>query len=181
VISTTKHQPSKKATRLLLTASAVVFVGGTVVGAKLAFSPPDGSVTDNAACTVHKISKGQPVKASAVTVNVFNASNRGGLATQIRRELEARGFTVDQSANNPTQNHPKSVMILANDPSDPVVQLVAAQFAGATIEYGHEDSSLSRGVSIIVGADYPGIGSAVTELAASQSTTVCIPAIKLTS
>jgi LytR cell envelope-related transcriptional attenuator len=43
----------------------------------------------------------QALKPSAVTINVYNATNRSGLAASVAKSLRAQGFKVGKVANDP--------------------------------------------------------------------------------
>ncbi len=101
--------------------------GGAVAGAVPASRPSAASV-----------SPGQ------VTVNVYNATDRAGLASHVAGELRARGFAVGQVANDPTHakiTGPAQVRAAAGSAGQ--LRLVLAQVAGAaTTADGRRDASV---------------------------------------
>lgn len=62
--------------------------------------PTRHSATPTTTCTA--TAKG-PLKPSSVTVNVYNATDRSGLAAKTATEVRKRGFTVSTVANDPLQ------------------------------------------------------------------------------
>ena len=47
------------------------------------------------------VTRAQALKASAVTINVYNATDRQGLAASVAKSLRAQGFKVADVANDP--------------------------------------------------------------------------------
>ena len=70
----------------------------------------------------------------AVTrVNVYNASNRSGLAGSVSKALKERGFAVGKVANDPTDRKPPTVAEVRHGPSGVVqAKLVASAMPKGT-------------------------------------------------
>lgn len=161
----------------LLGAAVVVFVGGSAVGAKLAFAPNKDDSDTTADCTVKHIAKGQKVSAGQVTVNVFNASSRSGLANDVGNQLEERGFLTGQVTNNPTTLKANSVTIITNNAANPVVRLVARQFNNR-VTYVRPTSAMPMGVNVLLGTHYNALfDRSATTIVADRPTTVCVPPV----
>jgi len=47
------------------------------------------------------VTRPQALKPSAVTINVYNATNRQGLAASVAKALQTQGFTIAEIANDP--------------------------------------------------------------------------------
>ncbi len=58
-----------------------------------------GTVTSAAACPTNPYGSGASVR--FVSINVYNATDRAGLAADVAKTLKARGFTIGQVANDP--------------------------------------------------------------------------------
>ena len=118
-------------------------------------------------------SRGDVVQTKDVTVSVYNAGSRSGLADQTRSELTARGFIPGDVGNAPTElEEVRFVRVLAPNPSDPTARLVALQFGENTyIEPATQD--LGPGVEVIVGDDFVGLVEARSTIRARRSGSGC--------
>lgn len=169
----------KSGTRALtLAASALVFVLGSLVGFRLLTSSAD---TASAAptCTPSVVKKGEPLASNLVTVNVFNASNRSGLANRVLINLQANGFLGGQIANSTSKTTPGRVAILTKDRKDPRVRLVAKQFKDK-ITYAEPDITAEDGVIVVIGDNYSGLkDKARTTIRSTTDLRVCEPVVTL--
>jgi len=159
-----------------LATSAVVLVIGALVGFQLLTASADTTV-DNTTCEDRTVAKGEPVTSNLVQVNVFNASERSGLANRVTINLQRKGFLGGKVANNESAVKTRAVTILTTDKDDPRVRLVAQQFRDK-VEYAEPDIALEDGVTVIVGDSYDtknGIDDdAGTEVKSDRELTVCI-------
>jgi LCP family protein required for cell wall assembly len=112
------------------------------------------------------------VAPSAVTVAVKNGSGITGLAGKAGDALKAAGFTVASTGNADKASYPTTEIHYG--PGDQALAAtLAAQLPGAT---QIADSTATSGtVALIIGANFNGVGKAVTASSAAASTT---PAIK---
>ena len=119
------------------------------------------------------VSRGDVVSTGDVTVSVYNAGSRSGLADQTRSELVARGFIPGDVGNAPAElEGVRFVRVLAPKPDDPTARLVALQFGANTyIETVEED--LGPGVEVIVGDDFNGLVDARSKIRARKSGSGC--------
>lgn len=160
----------------------VVLVGVLVVGAWVGWrtlSAPLPSGDDDEAQSVsgpkcdNGVRRGDVVRPRDVTVSVYNAGSRSGLAGQTQSELEARGFISGDVGNAPEDMAGvQFVRILATSKSDPAARLVALQFGPNTlIEPVKED--LGPGVEVIVGDDFLGLVEAPDKIKAEVAGSGC--------
>jgi len=169
---------SKVVERLVVAGAAGVFVVGTGVGLNLALSSPE-PVADEPTCEIKRVEAGAKLTSNLVMVHVYNTSQRAGLATRVKINLERRNFLGGVAENNPGQLKAKNVSILTTDPDDPRVKLVAAQFKGK-VQRVAPDFELEDGISILVGPDYAGMKKgARTQIKAGRAIEVCLPTIDL--
>ena len=92
---------------------------------------------------------------SAVTVNVFNATGRMGLAAEVASELRARGFVVAAVSNDPLTRTVGGVAELRHStPGDAAARTVAAQVQGATVA---PDQRADASVDLVMGTAYLGM------------------------
>jgi hypothetical protein len=72
---------------------------------------------------------------AGITVNVFNATTRGGLAKKTADELKKRGFLIGEVGNAPTEYDKKvkgtALLLGAPDTAETVLPVVSTQLAGA--------------------------------------------------
>jgi hypothetical protein len=164
---------------LTLAVAAAVFVVGGVVGLKLLTAGTGDLVQTAPTCKNEVITAGNPIDSNVVTVNVFNASARAGLANRVRIDLQANGFRGGQIGNSESAVKPRRVTILTTDPADPRVGLVAAQFKDK-VEFAAPDISVEDGIIVVVGDDYRGLKTgAPTSTSSDTDMTVCVPVVPL--
>jgi LytR cell envelope-related transcriptional attenuator len=163
---------------VVLTLAGVLFLGGLGTGVKLLTASADTAKT-TATCADRTINTGEKLTSNLVTVNVFNASRRAGLANRVDINLQRNGFLAGQIGNSISAAKPSRVAILTDDRNDPQVKLVAAQFRDK-VHYAKPDVKVDSGVIIIVGDDYTGLNKkAEAGLTASKPVTVCVPTVRL--
>jgi hypothetical protein len=150
----------------------VLFVVGLFVGFKLLTANAD---TFDAAptCENRTVAEGKKLTSNLVTVNVYNASQRAGLANRVGINLQRRGFLAGTVANSTSEVKPDAVAILTDDRDDPRVKLVAQQFEG--VEYSEPDIKIADGVTVVVGDGYKELVKAPREIESDRAVTVCIP------
>lgn len=161
---------------LLIVAAVVVFLGGALVGMKLLTQGAE--VTSSApTCEPRTVREGEELTPNLVRVNVYNASRIAGLADRVSRQLQQRNFLPGAIANNPTELGTDDVVVVADDPKDPRVQLVVAQFAGkVTVQPGEIPGT--DGVSVLVGKNYDGRklkGKTKDTVTVDRVITSCVP------
>ncbi|MCW2800761.1 MAG: hypothetical protein JWQ70_2233 [Aeromicrobium sp.] len=163
---------------VVLTLAAVLFLGGLVTGVKLLTASAD-TATQAPTCEDRTVKQGDNLTSNLVTVNVFNASRRAGLANRVTINLQRNGFLGGQIGNNTSATKPSRVAILTDDRNDPRVKLVAAQFRDK-VSYEKPDITVDSGVTVIVGDDYSGLQKkAMSKIAAGETVTMCVPAVQL--
>jgi hypothetical protein len=108
-----------------------------------------------------------------VTVSVFNAGGRSGLADQTLGELTARGFIAGEIGNAPRDvSDVKFVRVLAPKRNDPAALLVARQFGPQTLVQPRAED-LGRGVDVIVGDKFAGLVKAPRKIKARAAGSGC--------
>jgi hypothetical protein len=119
------------------------------------------------------VQRGDMVRPRDITVSVYNAGTRSGLAGQTMSELEARGFIAGQVGNAPEDMADvKFVRVLAATNTDPAARLVALQFGPNTlIEAVKED--LGPGVEVIVSDGFLGLVKAPLKIKARAAGSGC--------
>ena len=162
---------------LTLTVAVVIFLVGGVSGFMLLTARTSDPAPAESGCKNQVIAAGSPIASNVVTVNVFNASARSGLANRVQLDLQKNGFRGGQIGNSKSATKPKRVAILTNDPDDPRVALVAAQFKDK-VQYAAPDISVADGIVVVVGDNYRGVKTgATTSTTSDKDITVCVPAV----
>jgi len=167
---------------LTLLVAAAVFVVGGFTGVRLLTADAGDAATAAPTCTSSVVAAGSPLASNQVTVNVFNASARSGLANRVLINLQKNGFLGGQIGNSTSAAKPNRVAILTDDPDDPRVKLVAAQLKDDKndIEYAAADIPVEDGVTIVVGDNYRGLkDEATTTIDTDRDIRVCVPVVAL--
>ena len=154
--------------------AVVLFVGGLLVGFKLLTASAD-TFDEAPTCENRAVAKGETLTSNLVTVNVFNASQRAGLANRVSINLQRRGFLSGTVANSTSEVEPDGVAILTDDREDPRVKLVAEQFEG--VEYAEPDIRATEGVTVIIGDGYKDLVDGPREIESDRALTVCGPVV----
>jgi hypothetical protein len=163
---------------LVLALAAVLFLGGLGIGVKLLTASAD-TTKAAATCANRTVNAGEKLTSNLVTVNVFNASRRAGLANRVDINLQRNGFLAGQIGNSTSAARPSRVAILTDDRNDPRVQLVAAQFRDQ-VTYATPDVKVDSGVTVIVGDNYTGLNKdAEAGVTASEPVTLCVPTVRV--
>jgi hypothetical protein len=163
---------------LTLIGSAVVFVVGIVAGFQMLIAKPD-QPPEPASCQETKVAAGEELTSNVVTVNVFNASKASGLANRVNINLQRNGFLGGQIGNSTSAAKPAPVTILTNEPNDPRVKLVAAQFQDK-VAYAVPDITVKQGVVIVIGDGFSRLkGKPARSIVAATDVSTCVPVVAL--
>lgn len=154
--------------------AVVIFVAAAFVGFKLLTASAD-TFDEAPTCEDRSVAKGENVTSNLVTVNVFNASQRAGLANRVSINLQRRGFLGGTVANSTSEVKPDGVAILTDDREDPRVKLVADQFDD--VEFAEPDIRPAGGVTVIVGDGYAKLADGERVIESDRAITVCVPVV----
>ncbi|MEU9073584.1 LytR C-terminal domain-containing protein [Kitasatospora sp. NPDC048538] len=91
---------------------------------------------------------------TAVTVNVYNATTKAGLAGRTADELKKRGFTIGKVGNAPAEldkKVPGTAQVIAGPAGAGAATLLTSQIAGATAT---ADARTDGSVDFVVGDSY---------------------------
>lgn len=167
---------NRSTAQITLAAAVVVFLGSTAYGVKLVTAPADTTAA-GPTCETRTIKTGESVTPNLVKVNVFNASQRSGLANRVNINLQRRGFLGGNIGNDTGGISTKTLTIITSDRADPQVKLVAGQFKDKVL-YAAPKDALADGVTIVVGDDYKGLASKVTRSVKSdRALQFCLPIV----
>jgi hypothetical protein len=151
-------------------------VAAVVMGWRSLFAPVESdhaTTSPNATCTPLKVHKGSRVRSSDVTVSVFNAGTRTGLAAKTMAQLQARGFRPDEVSNAPSGIHVRFVQVWSSEPVDAAARLVGAQFGRHTVV--RHLGRLGDGISVVVGNKFKGPVKAPRSVKVRKAQSVCAP------
>jgi hypothetical protein len=155
--------------------SVVLFGVGLFVGFKLLTASAD-TFDEAPTCEDRTVAEGEKLTSNLVTVNVYNASQRAGLANRVSINLQRRGFLSGTVANSTSEVKPGGVAILTDDRDDPRVKLVAEQFRD--VEFAEPDVNAPEGVTVIVGDDYKKlVDDAPRDVESDRAITACVPIV----
>jgi hypothetical protein len=156
--------------------AVILFLIGGFIGFKLLTTRAD-TLDTTPTCQDRTIAKGEKLTSNLVKVNVFNDSQRAGLANRVSINLQRRGFLSGTVANSASEIKPGGVAILTTDRDDPRVKLVAQQFDG--VEYHEPDIDVPDGVTVIVGDDYKDLAKASRDITSDRPITVCVATVEV--
>lgn len=168
---------SRPIEKVFLAGTLIAFGGLAYYGWGLATEAPD--VAEAAPrCENRTIAAGDELSNGLITISIYNAGDRAGLASSVRREMASRGFQIENVGNSTSEVVPENVAILAGDKDDPRVQLIAAQFDGP-VDFASSDIDEPRGViAVLTGADFVGHkADAPSSIEVKADITVCVPPV----
>jgi hypothetical protein len=159
-------------TLLTLAVLAVLLLVGIAWGWSAATSPFPQSAPQ-LVCYPTTLQPGDRVSAPKVTVSVFNASDRSGLAERTLSEFEDQGFGPGDVGNAPNGVVVHYAQVWAKDPQDPAVRLVLSRLGdGARVSHRHHSGA---GIVVMVGAQFQKLVAGKSSVKVTTPTTVCEP------
>jgi hypothetical protein len=162
-------------TAVTLTVLIALLAVGAFVGWRALFSPLPSETEENPAAApgcADGVARGDTVRTRDVTVSVYNAGTRSGLAGQTQDELVARGFIPGDLGNAPDDlSSVRFVRVLAETRRDPAARLVALQFGRDTRVQAAPD--LGSGVEVVVGDKFRGLDKAPRRIRADAPGSGC--------
>ncbi|MGW5775635.1 LytR C-terminal domain-containing protein [Streptomyces sp. NPDC003863] len=118
-------------------------------------------------------------KPAQITVNVYNATPRSGLAKTTADELKKRGFKIGKVGNAPTAYDKKvpgaGLLLGAPTATKGVLPVLGTQLAGATTK---TDTRATADVDLIIGTAFKTLSPKTTADAALVALTKPAPAVK---
>jgi len=148
---------------------------GAVLGTKSLFAPLPSSApspSPSPSCSPSTVGKGGLLTTRQVTVSVYNAGTRPGLAGDTQKLLAKRGFAKGALGNAPTGHKVRFVQVWTTVKNDAAAKLVAAQFGPKTYVKVVKQE-LGDGIDVLVGDRFKGLVKAPRSVKVKKSTAVC--------
>lgn len=157
---------------LTLAGLALLVVVAAVWGWAAATEPLPAKV-NTAICSDNDIAAGEKVFPQDVSVNVYNAGTREGLAGRVMKEFADAGFAEGYDGNAPPGSRVAVSQVWTPDPESPAVELVASHL-GPDVEVVRR-GGMGLGVTVVIGDDYTKLVAGRKSVVASEDTTICSP------
>lgn len=158
---------------ITLAALAVLLLLAAAWGWNAATEPLPAKV-DTPICTTQSVAKGDKVFPQDVTVSVYNAGTRDGLAGRVMQSLTDDGFAEGQSGNT-SSGKVANVEIWTTEPSNPAVLLVASHL-GDHVDIQRRDG-LGAGVTVVVGDGFTKTVKGDRSEVAASDAQICSPPV----
>jgi len=123
-------------------------------------------------CVEREVARGDTLEAGDVTVSVWNAGTRVGLAGLTMDLLSEAGFHEGSEGNTPGRRRIERVEIWTEQPRSPAVRLVASHLGKVDIVRRQADAP---GVLVVVGDGFDDLRPGRKQVKAQRPTTVCGP------
>jgi hypothetical protein len=164
-------QPARTALTLLGLSVLLLFAA---VWGWHALTRPLPAKVDSAICVDTSVAAGEKVYPQQVTVSVYNAGRREGLAGRTMQQLKDAGFTQGQSGNAASAKVAK-VAIWTTDPESPDVQLLAS-YLGKGVQVERREGP-GIGVTIVVGDKFGDLAEGKPSVVADDDADICSPPV----
>jgi hypothetical protein len=159
---------------LTLAGLAVLLILGGLWGWSAMTQPFPGKATPPK-CVATIVQPGEKVFPGQVTVSVFNASGRNGLASATMAEFSDAGFGEGGTGNAPKRAKVERAAIWAPTASSPDVRLVASRLGPATPVVRREGPGV--GVSVLVGDAYTKLVKGPRSVPVTKEAEICSPPV----
>jgi hypothetical protein len=159
-------------TLLTLAVLAVLVLVGIVWGWS-AMTRPFPHTAATKACYPTKVQPGDRVSAPEVTVSVYNASERVGLAESTMSAFEDHGFGTGNVGNAPKGTSVLYAQVWTEDRHNPAVQLVASRLGPRAHIITHQ--SKGPGVTVLVGPTFTKLVQGKQSTKVTEPATICSP------
>jgi hypothetical protein len=155
---------TKRRRRMIVTAVvAAVLVAAGGYGVVSLFSSPSQAPAAsacgsraNAATAARRVDVPLPA-AGQIKLNVYNSTDRHGLAASTAAQLKQRGFTIVKVTNDPLKaNLTVPAQIRGATASSPAMRVVAAEVAGSQLK---PDTRTDATVDLVLGAGFTALAS----------------------
>ncbi|MDI6910501.1 LytR C-terminal domain-containing protein [Nocardioides sp.] len=150
----------------------LLLVAAALWGWSAATDPLPAKV-DTPICVDRTVEAGTKVFAQDVTVSVYNAGIREGLAGRTMQLLTDDGFAEGNSGN--VSARVDVVQIWTLEPQNPAVRLVASRL-GPDVEIERRDGP-GVGVAVVVGDGFRDLVDGRRSVAAQDDATICSPPV----
>lgn len=163
-----------RAVRSAITISVlcVLLAAAALWGWSAAMKPLPAKV-DTPICVDEDVTSGDKLFPQDVTVSVYNASDREGLAGRTMQLLKDEGFAEGRSGN--TGGQVDVVQIWTLDPENPAVALVAS-WLGDDVEIQRRQPP-GVGVAVVVGDRFEDLAKGKKSVIVRSDATICSPPI----
>ncbi len=160
-------------TAITLSVLGVLLLGAGLWGWSAATDPLPAKV-DSPVCVTTEVQKGEKVFPEQVTVSVYNAGTREGLAGLTMQLLTDAGFAKGNSGNAP-RSKVRTVAIWSADPASPAVVLLRSRFGSAARVV--ERDGPGAGITVLVGDEFTRLGKGRGAVIARADTEICSPPV----
>ncbi len=166
---------------ITLALAVIVFFGGSLFGAKLLSAKADP--VSGPTCESRTVGVGDDVTTNLVTVDIYNSSQRSGLANRVSINLQRNGFLAGKIGNAqdvvPAGASVRKVAIITSDKNDPRVELVAEQFK-QQVTFIAPNRDLGPGVTIVVGDGYSRLTpKSARKIKSDRTLEFCLPFVAI--
>ncbi|MEZ5094466.1 LytR C-terminal domain-containing protein [Nocardioides sp.] len=160
-------------TALTLTALVALVVVGGMWGWAAFTEPFPQRSAQTTACTDTTLAAGTSLTPEKMLVDVFNASDRVGLASRTSEELTSAGFAVGRASDAPDGTKVKVAEIWTTDPQGPEAKLLRS-YLGKRARITNAEP-LDDGVTLVLGPKFKQVTKGKKSLELAEDTTVCVP------
>jgi hypothetical protein len=159
-----------------LAALCVVLVVMTIWGVKSATAPlPSLNTSSEPTCSANEVDVQKYVYRKDITVSVYNAGGRQGLAGDTMARFESRSFQAGEVGNAPTGTKVARAEVRTTKQDDPAAQLVAENL-GTNVPIVVSEDEMGPGIDVFVGKTFRHLKTdGPSRLKLAAPVTHCVP------
>lgn len=159
-----RHRRNRR-TAIILVVLVLVLAGAFYYAASYFNRPSTPSASD---CPTGDVTAALgELKPNQITVNVYNATTRAGLAAETAKEVKARGYVIGQVANDPQKKKIDGVGELRFGPNGKPGANIAVTLIDGVVPL--QDTRSDAAVDLVLGNAYKSLSPAPSATATSAS------------
>ena len=127
-------------------------------------------------CENRTLEDGAKIRASEVTVSVYNAGRQAGLASRVLKQLQTHGFGAGESGNAPQGTKVVRAQVWADSKKNAAAKMVARHF-GPTTKVRINKDEIGVGIVVVLGDEFGKLSWGPRLTKAVGSTQICSPPV----
>jgi hypothetical protein len=168
--ATSRRHRRNRRTAIIFVVLVAVLAGAFYYAAAY-FNRPSTPATSSGCPTGDFTAAAPALTAGQVTVNVYNATNRAGLAAATAKDVKARGFVIGQVANDPSKKKIDAPAEVRFGPTGKAGSELVAKLVDGAVPT--PDTRADASVDLVIGNGYKALTAALTPTTSAPVANPC--------